>query len=119
MLMDSGTMGLSMGLQAVTPAGLETFGLAEGPTILTPNFAWFYETSSGTALQGFVGKNLRTRPGWSESLERDIRYGLALQTPCPWVDRSPTRSVHLFVEALGRVHYDTGPTQRTPGKWDI
>src|SRR5438270_366520 len=76
MLLDSGTMGLSMGLQAVTPAGLEAFGLAEGPTILTPNFAWFYETSGGNVIQGFVGKNLRTRPGWSESLERDVRYGM-------------------------------------------
>ena len=65
LLFDNQKTGLSMGLQAVTPAGLDADGLADGPTILSPHFAWFHEVGDGTAIQGFVGKNLRapTRTG--------------------------------------------------------
>src|SRR5439155_8215555 len=46
--------GLSLGLQAVTPAGLEADGVSDGPTVLSPNFAWFHQIRNGTAIQGFV-----------------------------------------------------------------
>jgi hypothetical protein len=117
LLVDKPSAGMSVVFQAVTPAGLEADGLATGPTILTPNFAWFYDLGGGTAIQGFFGKTLRTRAGWAEELNRSYKYGLALQSPLPARDSCP--SVHLFVEALGRFRTDSDPSQRPSGSWEL
>jgi hypothetical protein len=117
LLFDNQKTGLSMGLQAVTPAGLDADGIADGPTILSPHFAWFHEMGSGTAIQGFVGKNLRANSHWSDSLGAQINYGLALQSPIPGTESTPNRSVHMFVEALGRYRMDGDPTQH--GNWEL
>jgi hypothetical protein len=114
LLLDGACSGLCLGLQAYTPAGLDADGLAEGPTVLSPNVAWFYRGEEGTALQGFIGKNLRTRPGWTDNLQRGIEYGLALQSPCLRSNLPANQNVHWFIEALGRYHFDTEPYQR-PG----
>jgi hypothetical protein len=107
LLVEGRSLGISVGLQAVRPAGLESDGAAEGQTVLSPNVAWFYDLGSGTAIHGFVGKNLNARSGWSDDLERDIRYGLALQSPVPYLANNPGRGLHVFVEALGNYKYDT------------
>jgi len=119
LLFENQKTGLSMGLQAVTPAGLEADGVADGPTILSPNFAWFHEIGNGTAIQGFIGKNLRTNSRWSDSLERQINCGLALHRPIISPDNGPGQSVHLFLEALGRYRVDGDPALRPPFNWDI
>jgi hypothetical protein len=113
-LLDSRCAGLCLGLQAYTPAGLDADGVADGPTVLSPNFAWFYEMGNGALLQGFVGKNLRTRPGWTDNLERGIEYGLAIQRPFFRSAVPPNQNLQFFLEALGRYHFDTDPTQRPP-----
>jgi hypothetical protein len=117
LVFDNDKTGLSMGFQAVTPAGLEGDGVADGPTILSPHFAWFHEIAGGTAIQGFVGKNLRANSHWSDSLGQQINYGLALQSPLPGIESTPSRSVHMFLEALGRYRMDGDPTQH--GNWDL
>jgi hypothetical protein len=119
LLFDNQKTGLSMGLQAVTPAGLEADGVADGPTILSPHFAWFHQVGNGTAIQGFVGKNVRANSHWSDSLERQINYGLALQSPLPGTESTPGRSVHLFLEALGRYRIDGDPSLRSPLNWEL
>jgi hypothetical protein len=119
LLFDNQRTGLSMGLQAVTPAGAEADGVADGPTVLSPNFAWFHEMANGTAIQGFLGKNLRANARWPDSLERQINYGLALQRPLPGIESAPGRSVHLFLEALGRYRVDGDSSQRAPLNWDL
>src|SRR5581483_1463210 len=48
---------VSLGLQAVTPAGLESDGLADGHTVLSPTLVWFHDLG-GLAVQGFVGQHL-------------------------------------------------------------
>jgi hypothetical protein len=118
-LLDGGAAGLSMGFQAVTPAGLESEGLPDGPTVLSPNMAWFYEATNGTAIHGFVGKNLRARAGWADNWERNIHYGLAVQSPLPVLDNGPNRGLHLFVEALGRYRIEGDPSQRTSATWEL
>jgi hypothetical protein len=119
LLFDTQKTGLSMGLQAVTPAGMEAEGLPDGPTILSPNFALFYEVGKGAAIQGFVGKNVRANSRWSEGLERDIQYGVALQSPLPGVETKNNRAVHFFLEALGRYRSEADPNLRNPANWEL
>jgi hypothetical protein len=119
LLFDNQKTGMSMGLQAVTPAGLEADGIPDGPTVLSPHFSWFHEMGNGTAIQGFVGKHVRANSRWSDSLERQINYGLALQSPLPGTESAPGRSVHLFLEALGRYRVDGDPSLRAPLNWEL
>jgi hypothetical protein len=119
LLVDGGKTGLSMGLQAFTPAGLEADGVQDGATVLSPNFAWYHQIGDGPALQGFVGKNLRANSHWADGLERDIQYGLALHSPIPGLDSVSGRNLHLFLEALGRYHFETDPPVRTPANWEL
>ncbi len=116
LLFDNQRTGLSMGLQAVTPAGLEAEGVSDGPTVLSPNFAWFHEIANGTAIQGFVGKHLRANSRWSDSLERHINCGVALQSPFPGTD---SRNAYLFLEALGRYRIEGDSSQRPSLNWDL
>jgi hypothetical protein len=122
MFIDEPVCGASMGLQAWTPAGLEAYGLADGPTVLCPNFSWFYELGSDTAIHGFVSKDIRPRPGWTEGgAGRSTHYGVALQSPCPGLGGGPISGVHLFVEALGSHRSDNdGNFQLLPGvHWQV
>ncbi len=101
-LLDSDTSGLCLGLRAVTPAGLDAEGLAQGRTILSPALSWYQDLGSNFVLHGFVGKNLHPSPNWTDNLERSIHYGLAVQQPFPGFTPPPNCSLHMFVEALGR-----------------
>jgi hypothetical protein len=105
-LFDGGSTGLGMAFQAVTPAGWETGGVEHGPTVVNPNLAWFYELGGGTAVQGFVGKSLHLHSNWSDGLGHSVRYGLALHSPCPGFDSGPDCRTNLFLEALGRNHFN-------------
>ena len=58
-LVDEGPTALTLGFQAMTPAGRESDGVATGPTMLSPNLAWFQDLGDGGRFQGFVGKNFR------------------------------------------------------------
>jgi hypothetical protein len=92
---------LSMGLQAYTPAGLESEGIARGPTVFRPTLACTQELLGGTAVHGFVGRNVSARAGWTANWERGLRYGLAFQSPTLWSSEGTGRCLHMFVEALG------------------
>src|SRR5262249_24888339 len=59
-LLEAGTTSLCLNLQAVTPAGLQSGGVQDGPTVLTPGLAVFQELGGGSALQGFVGQDIWT-----------------------------------------------------------
>jgi hypothetical protein len=101
-LLDSNTSGLCLGLRAVTPAGLESEGVAQGRTILTPALAWYQDLGCNFILHGFVGKNVHAASNWTDNIERSLNYGLAVQQPLPGLTPTPNCSVHMFVEALGR-----------------
>ena len=120
LLWDSGTTALSVGLEAMTPAGLDADGVSTGPTYICPNFAWLYELGGGTALHGFVGQNLRAGAHWDDRLVRSLKYGLALQSPRLSSCCDGNRGVHLFVEALGRYRYEEIATPQRPShNWEI
>jgi hypothetical protein len=113
-LLDKGTTSMCLGFQAVTPAGLDAGGLADGPTVFRPAFAWFQEIGSAAALQGFVSKSVRAHAGWTEEFETGFRFGLAFQYGVPWLTTGPNQSVHFFVEALGRYQKEPAVGQTQP-----
>jgi hypothetical protein len=108
-LLDGPTSGFRMALRAVTPAGLQADGVAEGATVFSPSFSWFCGMPGDTALHAYLGKDVCANSRWTESLERDIRYGIAWTGPCPGFDGEACRNIRLFVEALGRYHLDNDP----------
>jgi hypothetical protein len=107
LLAEGGTTGLSLGFRALTPAGVDADGIKSGPTVLSPHLGWFQELGNEITLQAFLGKSVRVRPGWSESMARDVRYGLALQRPISFPDNNYISGLHMYVEALG--HYRCDP----------
>jgi hypothetical protein len=120
-LLDTGRSGMSLALGAVTPAGLENDGVANGPTIFTPAVACYRDLWDGMTVQAFVGNNLRANTRSIGRLERNVRAGLAAQHALPFSpftnDADTDPSMFVFVEALGRYRFDgTDPSrfQRPP-----
>ena len=108
----------AVNLQAVTPAGLDQDGVADGLTVLSPSVSVYHELEDGTAFQGFIGRHLnvnaRALPWQAQGfgsgpIHRQVQYGFAVQRPV-W-DTGPDQvgSFYLFVEALGRYRYDANP----------
>jgi hypothetical protein len=117
-LFDNQTTGCALGLQAVTPAGLEYDGLPDGPTVVSPAFSLFHTLDDGTAFQGFVGKNVHCSSGWSKNLHRSVQYGMAVQRPLT-DPRDGLGNFYVFVEALGRYHYDSSTATGPPAVWEV
>jgi hypothetical protein len=118
-LFDSRTTCCALNLQAVTPAGREQDGLADGPTILTPALSVYHELDDGTALQGFVGKHMRMSPGWTSGMNRSIHYGMAVQRPLIDSNTLKLGSVYWYVSALGRYRFDADPASYKAPAWEL
>jgi hypothetical protein len=118
--LDLGRGGCSLGLQAVAPAGLEADGIANGPTVFSPSFAWYHDFDDGWGIDGFVGKHLHASSGWTGNLGhgRGIDYGLALHRPLPTLDGEASRNLFWFVEGLGRMRPDAMDT-RQGVSWEV
>jgi hypothetical protein len=119
LLFDTRRTAFSVGFDATTPAGLESDGIATGPTYLSPNLAWLYDMGRGNVFNAFVGQNLRARTHWSNGLTRTTRYGLAWQSRCPGVACNADHGLHFFVEALGRFRYDGTTPQSASRNWEF
>jgi hypothetical protein len=117
-LFESLRTGCALGLQAVTPAGLESDGLANGPTVVSPAVSVYHALEDGTAFQGFIGKNLRANPGWSSQLHHSINYGMAVQRPVLPAGPDGGSNLYLFLGALGRYRYD-GDNSASLTTWDL
>jgi hypothetical protein len=116
-LIDSETTGCALGLKAVMPAGRESDGLADGPTVLSPAFSLFHHLEDGTAFQGFLGKNLNLNtPNYR--LGSSLQYGLAVQRPVLGQTEG-TGNVYVFVEALGRYRFDGTTSTGSPSVWEV
>ena len=120
-VVENETTGCTLGLQAVTPAGLENDGIEDGPTVLVPNVALYHELFGGLEVQGFLGKNLRLRPGWEDHIKHSLDYGVALAHPVPGfdVDSGPLPRVDFFLEALGRYRMAGEVRPGGPAAWDL
>jgi hypothetical protein len=119
-LLDSGSTSLCLNCQAFTPAGLDSGGVGEGPTVITPAIGVFQELGGGTALQGFVGSNIRAAPRWTDRLDSGFHYGMAWQCPVPGlVNPADNRGVYLFMQALGRYRYEGEGAPGRAAVWEF
>jgi hypothetical protein len=100
-LFDTGRTGCTLNCQAVRPAGLECNGLNEGPSFVSPALTVFHDLGDGTALHGYVGKDVRANATWRDGLTESFRYGVAFQQPVTGVTTDPSKGLFFFVEAQG------------------
>jgi hypothetical protein len=109
--LDTPTTSCTVGFQAVTPAGLESDGVATGATVVMPGFGFCHALADGTAFQGFVGQNIHVDSGLAlQTLGRRCQAGMAIQRPLWIADSDGQGGLFFFVETLGRYRYDPRPT---------
>jgi hypothetical protein len=114
-LFDTGKTGCALNLRTVTPAGLQFNGLPDGPTVVSPSLGVFHSLTDGTALQGFVGKNMPLmHADWQVPIRRSVQYGMALQRPLAPGGPEELRNVYLSVGALGQAQVDGGSLRPSP-----
>ena len=116
-LLDSSTTGFTIGLRAVTPAGREANGAADGQTVFLPSFSLFHAIDDNLAIQAFIGKKMRLDvTQFGGPLHHAVEYGMALQRPL--VDGPAGQGkVYLFVEALGTYRFVDGA--ESPAMWQM
>jgi hypothetical protein len=121
-IIDSKSTAFTFGFQAFTPAGLESGGVENGATVVSPALGLFHTLDDGTAFHGFVGKNmnLNTSALTQVPANRSVQCGVAVQRPLlpAAVQPDGSGSVYWFVEALGRYHYDATQTGAAP-IWEV
>jgi hypothetical protein len=119
-LFDSPSTSCTLGLQAVTPAGLQFAGVPDGPTVFSPAFALFHALDNGFAVQGFVGKHLQvSSTGYVPvPVQRSLQYGMAIQRPLVAAGPDGPGNLYLFVEALGQYHPTPDPAL-PPVTWEV
>jgi hypothetical protein len=114
-LFDTGRTGCAMNLRTVTPGGLQFNGLPDGPTVVSPSLGVFHSLEGGTALQGFVGKNMPLiHADWQVPIRRCFQYGMAVQRPLTTAGPDELRNVYLSVGALGQAQIDGGSLRPAP-----
>jgi hypothetical protein len=113
--------GCSIAMQAVTPAGLDNDGVANGRTTISPAFGLFHTLDDGTVIQGFVGKHVHAGTGWTENFGSHIRYGAAVQRPLTDLAGDSVQGCYLFLEALGRYRYQVSENDWAgrPLTWEV
>jgi hypothetical protein len=116
---DSSSTGCSLGMQAVTPAGLQAAGIDTGPTVVSPAFSLFHVLEDGTAVQGFVGKNVPLMNAGTapRPLRRNLEYGVALQRPLATTGPDPLRNLYFYVGALGETRFQKEGVR--PVTWEV
>jgi hypothetical protein len=111
-VLDTGSGSFVLGLQALTPAGLEADGLGQGRTFLRPALAWYQDLGDGTAMHGFLSKTMRAEAGWTDRFENNFQYGIAVQHPLAGETNSSWGSLHLVMEAIGQYWPDNFASSR-------
>jgi hypothetical protein len=120
-LYDSQRTGCCLAMQAVTPAGLDADGVANGRTTISPAFGLFHTLDDGTVIQGFVGKHVHAGTGWTENFGSHIHYGAAVQRPLTDLAGDSAQGCYLFLEALGRYRYQFSENDWAgrPLSWEV
>ncbi len=93
----------SLGLQAFTPLGRESDGLADrdGPTVLSPALALYHLLEDGRAVQAYIGKNVPLMNSSAQPLRRLLQCGVAVQQPLFSLETDPLSGLYVSLGALG------------------
>jgi hypothetical protein len=119
-LFDTRRSACTFNLQAVTPAGHEQDGLADGPTVVTPSLAVYQELlPDGTAFQAYIGKQVHLAPGWTNGFSRSVHYAMAVQRPLIDADALKLGTIYGYVGALGRYRFDADPSSNNGPTWEL
>ncbi len=119
-LFDSRQTACAFNLKAVTPAGRDQDGLADGPTVVTPGLSVYQELfGDGTAFQGYIGKDVHLAPGWTSGFSRSVQYAMALQRPLIDPNTLKLGAVYWYVGALGRYRFDADPNTYHGASWEL
>jgi hypothetical protein len=122
-LFDTTRTAFAVGLQAVTPAGLQCDGLADkmGTTVVTPAVSLFHtlDDDATTAVQAFVGKHVPLMNSGIQTINRDLQCGVAVQRALTSESNDPFRNVYLSVGAVGQVRMSDSSTLRQPMTWEM
>lgn len=103
-LVDTGTTCASFAVQAWTPAGIQFGGLPDGPTVFSTALGLYQALGDGTAIQGFLGKNMPLLNAGGAPLQRNMQCGLALQRSLDPAAADGFQNVYLSLGALGQYH---------------
>ena len=118
-LFDTSKTAVCLGLQAVTPAGLASDGLADnrGTTVVTPGCSLFQELDEGFGVQAFVSKHMPLLNQVGAPVRRDMTYGLAIHRSVTTNPADPLSNLFLSLGATGqqRAENDGGKTIN----WDV
>ncbi|MBY0523159.1 MAG: hypothetical protein K2R98_07155 [Gemmataceae bacterium] len=119
LLSDDGAACWKLNFQAVTPAGLESDGLAQGRSMIFPALTYTRDLGEGTGLTGFVGKSARAQLQQAlEHLDQNVRYGVAVHRPLPLTGLDPGEQMYFFVEAIGN-RRNGGEGHAPAGAWEL
>jgi hypothetical protein len=118
-LVDAGSTSFCLNLQAYTPAGMNNGGLANGPTTFVPTLACFQDLGNGAALQTYFGQNIQAASGWTDRINTNFQYGMAIQYPLPGTSSTGEQGLFVFLEALGRYRYDPSQSNGHVALWEF
>jgi hypothetical protein len=106
-VLDTARTACTLGLQAVTPAGLQSNGIQDGPTVVTPALGVFHALDQDTAVQGFLGKNVPVNNTGAAPVRRNLQYGMAVQRSLLGGDQDSLGHLYFYMGALGRYRVDS------------
>jgi hypothetical protein len=124
-LFDTNRTACSIGFKAFAPAGLESNGLPDnqGNKVIAPALSLYHALDEGTAVQGYVSKNVLVQQGGPAPLQQNLHYGMALQRSLSTMGPETLRNIYLSVGALGQYRFDNTTTNiaatRPPLSWDV
>jgi hypothetical protein len=117
-LIDTTTTACSLGVQAVSPAGIQYNGVPDGPTVFSPHFGLFHALDEDTALQCFVRKHLCvSNTGTGSTVQRDLQYGMAVQRSLATIGPESLRNIYLYMGALGQVRPERNEQSGALATW--
>jgi hypothetical protein len=102
-LLDTPHTSCAVNMQAISPAGVQYWGVTNGPTMVSPAFALFHALDDDTALQGFVSKNLDVEHAalTPAPVQRSLHYGMAVQRALAPDGPDGLSNVYFYLGALG------------------
>ena len=118
-LLDAGSTNVGLALHAVTPMGVQSGGVRNGSTVLSPALACFHDLGDGAAVHAYVGEQIAANSRWRDQVHAGFRCGLAVQHAVPFTSFSADQGMFVFVQALGQYRPDSSRTDVRSTSWDL